>query len=117
MSGKRSYHAGFQAEEQVARLYQNAGAHLCARRWRGKSGEIDLVLRLGGQVIFVEVKQSRTHAQAAESLSSRQIHRICQSACEFLGHEPEGQNSACRFDLATVDETGRIEILENAFLA
>lgn len=117
MSGVRSYHAGRVAEDQVARRYERAGRSVCARRWRGRSGEIDLIARDGAQVIFIEVKQSKTHARAAESLSLAQVGRICRSATEFLAQEPDGLYTECRFDLALVDGTGQIEIVENAFTA
>ena len=117
MSGARSYHAGLSAEAQVAQLYERAGWPVCARRWRGSGGEIDLIARNGAEVIFIEVKQSRTHAQAAEHLTPRQMARIYASASEFLAGEPAGQNTDVRFDVALVDGVGRIEILENAFVA
>ncbi len=117
MSGARSYHAGFAAEEQVAQLYGGSGRTICERRWRGSAGEIDLIARDGDGVIFIEVKQSATHAQAAEHLTPRQMTRIYASASEFLAGEPFGQNTECRFDVALVDGAGRIEILENAFAA
>lgn len=117
MSGARSYHAGRVAEDQVARSYDRAGRRVCARRWRGQSGEIDLIARDGDRVIFIEVKHSKTFARAAESLSVAQMSRICRSATEFLAGEPAGLDTECRFDLALVDATGQIEILENAFAA
>lgn len=117
MSGARSYHAGFSAEEQVAQLYDRAGHTICARRWRGSAGEIDLIARDGAQVIFIEVKQSKTHARAAEHLSPRQIARIYGAASEFLAGEPAGQLTEVRFDVALVDAVGRIEVLENAYAA
>jgi putative endonuclease len=117
MSGLRSYHAGRVAEDQVAARYLRAGRTICARRWRGQSGEIDLIARDGAQVIFIEVKQARNFARAAESLSSRQMSRILSAASEFLADEPAGDLTDCRFDLALVDGQGRIEVLENAFAA
>ena len=117
MSGARSYHAGLAAETQVAQLYDRSGRRVAARRWRGLSGEIDLIVRDGAEVIFIEVKQSRTHAQAAEHLTERQMRRICGAAEEFLGGEPAGSLTPSRFDVALVDGMGRIEILENAFVA
>jgi len=117
MSGARSYHAGLAAEDQVARIYERSGRSVCARRWRGSVGEIDLIARDGAEVIFIEVKQSRTHAQAAEHLTRRQMDRIYASASEFLAGEPGGQNTDVRFDVALVDALGRIDILENAFAA
>jgi putative endonuclease len=113
----RAYHAGRAAEEQVALMYGRAGRPICARRWRGSGGEIDLIARDGAEVIFIEVKQSRTHAEAAEHLTPRQMARIYASASEFLAGEPLGQNTDVRFDVALVNAAGQIEILENAFAA
>lgn len=117
MSGAISYHAGLAAEDQVARLYTETGRDVCARRWRGSAGEIDLIARNGAEVIFIEVKQSSTHALAAEHLTPRQIARIYASASEFLAGEPNGQMTESRFDVALVNAAGQIEILENAFSA
>ena len=117
MSGAVSYHAGLCAEESVAQAYQRTGQQIVARRWRGSAGEIDVIARDGDQVIFIEVKKSRTHAAAAEHLSMRQMQRIWQTAAEFLGGEPRGQDTDARFDVALVDAVGQIEILQNAFAA
>ncbi|MEY4697019.1 MAG: hypothetical protein RIT14_1447 [Pseudomonadota bacterium] len=117
MSGLRSYHAGLAAEDQVARFYDRSGRAVCARRWRGSAGEIDLIARDGAEVIFIEVKQSRTHAMAADHLTEWQMRRIYGAASEFLAGEPRGQLTEVRFDLALVDAAGRIEIVENAYAA
>lgn len=98
-------------------MYVRSGRDICARRWRGSEGEIDLIARDGDGVIFIEVKQSRTHAEAAEHLTRRQMDRIYGAASEFLAGEPKGQLTEVRFDVALVDSVGRIEILENAFAA
>jgi putative endonuclease len=117
MSGARSYQAGLAAEAMVEQLYTRSGRQICARRWRGSSGEIDLIARDGAEVIFIEVKHSKTHAQAAERLGPRQMARIYGAASEFIGGEPAGQLTPVRFDVALVDGRGQIEILENAFAA
>lgn len=117
MSGARSHRAGLAAEQAVARLYDLSGRRICAHRWRGSGGEVDLIARDGAEVIFIEVKQSRTHAQAAEHLGPRQMARIYAAASEFLAGEPAGQLTPVRFDVALVDGQGRIEVLENAFAA
>lgn len=117
MSGSRSYHAGLAAEDQVAQMYARSGRAVCARRWRGSAGEIDIVARDGAEVIFIEVKQSSNHATAAEHLTPRQFRRIYGAASEFLAGEPAGQLTAVRFDVALVDAVGRIEVIENAWAA
>jgi len=117
MSGAKSYAAGLSAEAAVARVYERCGRPIAARRWRSDAGEIDLIARDGAEVIFIEVKQSRSHAEAALHLTDRQMARIYASASLFLADEPAGQDTAARFDVALVDGTGRIEIIENAFAA
>jgi putative endonuclease len=117
MSGLVSYHAGLAAEESVAQLYGRSGRAITARRWRGKSGEIDMIARDGETVIFIEVKQSRSHAEAALHLTPQQFARIYHAAEEFIADEPKGSLTDVRFDVALVDGAGRIEILENAYAA
>lgn len=115
--GAVSYHAGKAAEGAVERLYEGGGRQIVARRWRGQAGEIDLIARDGAEIIFIEVKHSGTHAQAAEHLRPRQMARIYATAAEFLDSEPAGQLTPARFDVALVDGQGLIEIVENAFAA
>ncbi|MFC2970132.1 YraN family protein [Acidimangrovimonas pyrenivorans] len=115
--GARAYQAGQAAEAAVERHYDRAGHPVAARRWRGAGGEIDLVLRDGEGLIFVEVKTSRDFARAAERVSPRQLARIQAAATEFMAREPAGQNTLARVDVALVDGAGRIDILENVMAA
>ncbi len=117
MKSQSNYHAGVAAEGSVARSYSRRGLRLAAERWRGRGGEIDLIFRDGDAVVFVEVKKSRTHEEAARRLRPRQIERIFNTASEFVAGEPNGQLTEMRFDVALVDQTGAIEVLENALMA
>jgi len=116
MTGSVGYHAGRVAEDIVALDYTRRNHGIAARRWRGKSGEIDLIARVGDTVVFIEVRKSRNFATAATRLGRRQMDRICASAGEFLAGEPKGQLTDVRFDLAMVDATGAIQVIENAFM-
>ena len=113
--GMTNYLAGHAAEASVARHYEDRGVSICARNWRGITGEIDLIGRDGDVVVFVEVKQSRTHDLAASHLSQAQIGRIFATVDEFVAGEPKGLLTDVRIDLALVDGQGRIDIVENAF--
>lgn len=113
--GLANYHAGHAAEASVARHYEDRGIVICARNWRGITGEIDLIGRQGDEVVFVEVKQSRSHDLAASHISQAQIGRIFATVDEFLAGEPKGLLTDVRIDLALVDGQGRIEVVENAF--
>lgn len=115
MSGATSYHAGLSAEHQVAAEYARLGYPQRDHRWRGRSGEIDLITQNGDGLIFVEVKKSRDFARAAQRVTRRQMHRIYASASEYLGQMPNGQDTCSRFDVALVNQSGEIQIVENAF--
>ena len=113
--GRTSYHSGVAAEDIVARDYRNRGRSIACRRWRGKSGEVDLIARNDDQVIFVEVKKSSSFDKAALMLGRRQMDRLCSAASEFLAGEPAGQMTDVRFDLALVNGRGEVRVIENAF--
>lgn len=114
-SGQMAYHSGLAAEAAVTRDYERRGFSLACERWRGQSGEIDLILRQGNCIVFVEVKKSQSFQQAALQLSRRQMKRIYLSASEFLAGEANGSLTDVRFDVALVDQTGDLRIVENAF--
>lgn len=109
------YHAGLSAEMRIAQDYERRGFVVARHRWRGDAGEIDLITRDKDGLVFVEVKKSRSFAQAAERLNRRQMARIYAAAEQFLADEPGGQLTNVRFDVALVDHAGRFEIIENAF--
>jgi putative endonuclease len=116
-AGSKAYHTGLAAEETVARQYDRSGSGIVARRWRGKSGEIDLIARDGDAVVFIEVKAAATHEQAAQRFGITQQRRIYCAAAEFLAAQPLGALTPARFDVALVDRMGQIEIMKNAFAA
>ena len=113
--GQMAYQSGRMAEMAVADRYLAAGYKLVAQRWRGKAGEIDVILKKDALLVFVEVKSSRDFARAAERISRRQMDRICMAACEYCGTLPTSQMTEMRMDAAFVDRFGRVEIIEAAF--
>ena len=115
LRGKTNYYAGRAAETRIEELYVSTGHRVLARRWRGRSGEIDLVVQKDDVVAFVEVKHAASLARAAESLRPAQTIRIARAAEEFLATQPNGNLTDCTFEAALVDGTGRCEIIENAF--
>lgn len=113
--GRASHFGGHAAEDIVQRHYQSLGAATRERRWRGRGGEIDLIFEQAGEMLFVEVKAAADFATAAARLGSGQIARLREAAEEYLSIQPEQSPGDCRFDVALVDATGRIEVIENAF--
>ena len=113
--GVAAHASGHAAERQVAECYARRGCEILERCWRSPAGEVDLILRDGEAVVFVEVKKSETHDIAAQRISRRQMDRICQAALLYTDRLPTGGLTELRFDAALVDADGRVQIVENAF--
>ncbi|MDA3857338.1 MAG: YraN family protein [Roseovarius sp.] len=113
--GQRAYLSGQAAEQSVIRAYAARGLSVLQSRWRGQGGEIDLILRDAEEYVFCEVKKAATLDLAIARLRPAQARRIVEAASEYLGQTPEGQLASVRFDLAAVDGSGAVEIIENAF--
>ncbi|SHL54822.1 putative endonuclease [Roseovarius marisflavi] len=113
--GQRAYLSGQAAEAGVIRAYAARGVAVLHSRWRGQGGEIDLILRDADDYVFCEVKKAATVDLAMARLRPAQARRIVEAAAQYLGQTPEGQLASVRFDLAAVDGSGAVEIVENAF--
>ena len=112
--GALAWHSGNAAEEATARYYESRGARIAARRWRGRAGEIDLILReRDGTVVFVEVRQRASAARggAAASVSSTKQRRIIFAARHYLMRLRTPP--PCRFDVVLVEDS--ITWLQAAF--
>ncbi len=111
--------AGRQAEELAARYLEQKGYQIVARRFRSRQGEIDLIARQQGVIVFVEVKYRRTTqwGRPALSVSAAKIRRIQQTALYYL-RQSRQSDVCCRFDVIELwQEQGRYKIhhYENAF--
>ena len=113
--GAAAWRSGAMAEDSAARAYEAKGGIVAKRRWRSPFGEVDLIVREGATVVVVEVKKARRLDDAAHRLSRRQMDRLCAAAGAFCEGEPRGALTDLRFDLALVDGTGRVQVIENAW--
>lgn len=115
--GRGAAHTGRAAEARVRRLYERLGARVLAERWRpGRDyggGEVDLIVRLDGVVVFVEVKARRTRAEAADAISPAQWRRLEAAALRFMMTLETGE-ADMRFDVALCGRDGTVEVIENA---
>lgn len=113
MSGLQSYELGRAAEDAAVAAYAKRGFRAVKTRWRSPAGEVDLIVRSGDALVFVEVKAARSHDVAAERISARQLGRIGRAAEVYAGDPENGHWSEIRIDAALVDAMGQVQILEN----
>ncbi|SDZ89535.1 YraN family protein [Rubrimonas cliftonensis] len=110
--GGRNHRAGLAGEDAAARFYESRGAEVLARRWRAPEGEIDLIVRDGGVIAFVEVKSGRG-ALRRDAIGPRQWARLEAAAVRYMLHAETG-DAPVRFDAAFVGPDGAVDVVENA---
>jgi putative endonuclease len=99
-----------------------AGLHLLARNLLCTAGEIDVVMREGAMLIFVEVRarRDRRFGGAAASVTRSKQLRLRRAAAVFLPHLSRhfygGLLPQCRFDVVAFDD-GQLQWLRDAFRA
>lgn len=107
---------GGQAEQLAAAYLDQQGLKLVTNNYQCRFGEIDLVMREGKTLVFVEVRL-RSNADfggAAMSITTSKQQRLARTAEYYLQQHGE---SACRFDaiLMSAMDMGNIEWIKNAF--
>ena len=111
---------GQRAEALALTHLERAGLVLLCRNARAGRGEIDLILRDGDTLVFVEVRARRGGAlvTAAESLSPHKCAKVRETAERLVANRPEWQGLYCRFDVVAVTARGthnHIDWLTDAF--
>jgi putative endonuclease len=89
---------GHRSETIAAWWLRLKGYRIIARRYRTAAGEIDLIVRRGRVLVFVEVKARADFRTATEAVSARQQHRIARAASQFLAARPDLAQLDQRFD-------------------
>lgn len=111
---------GKAAEIQACRYLIGQGLKLIVRNYRCRHGEIDLVMRDGRSLVFVEVRyrNNRRFAGGAETVDHRKQSRLAATALQYLQSHPTATAYPARFDVVAIDgETGgeRVEWIRDAF--
>ena len=106
---------GREAEERAARFLQDLGYKLLERSFRSRAGEIDLVVKDGSTLVFVEVKaRSRAGFGGPESAVTRaKKARFSKTAAVYL-QKNKIRPEAVRFDVIAILD-GRLTHLKDAF--
>jgi len=112
--------ARLSSRQAQGQLWERAAASYLRRHklapveenFRCKGGEIDLIMRDGATLVFVEVRQraSSTQGGAAASITPAKIRRLICAAQVYLLRFPI--TPPCRFDVVAIDGT-HIEWLQN----
>jgi putative endonuclease len=99
---RAAFRLGMSAEARAAFYLAAKGYRTLAKRWRSPVGELDLVVKRGKLIVFVEVKARPRLEEAAEAVLPRQRRRIVAAAEAWLAAHPEHAGYDMRFDAVLV---------------
>ena len=105
---------GRKAEDEALLRLLAAGLQLVERNYRSRYGEIDLIMRDGRTLVFVEVRLRASHAfgGAAASITPAKQRRILHAAQHYLSTLRQ-TDADCRIDCVLIDD-GAVTWLKNA---
>jgi putative endonuclease len=97
---------GSAAEDAACAFLLARGLVLLGRNVRYRFGELDLVMREGATIVFVEVRRRRASrfGDGAASVDFRKRRRLMLAARAWLAARRGLANAPCRFDVASVRE-------------
>lgn len=105
-------------KERLAGEYlARQGLRPVAINHRCRFGEIDLVMRDGNTLVFVEVRYraSSRFGTPAETVDARKQRRLTAAAADYLKCHPSVL--PCRFDVVAIGAQDQIQWLKDAFNA
>ena len=96
---------GFLAERQVKQYLCKQGLTWLESNYACRMGEIDLIMRDGACLVFVEVRARRSNAfgGAAASITTSKRRKLVRTASHFLLTHAALRDCATRFDVVCLD--------------
>jgi putative endonuclease len=113
---------GARIERAASAFLQRRGLAAIAANARYRDGELDLVMRDGETLVFVEVRHRRSagHGGGAASVDASKRRRLVRAAQRFLLEHPQFAERPCRFDVVEAagdPDAPRLNWLRDAFRA
>ena len=114
--GQNKRMEGSRYEQLAARYLEQKGMDVLELNYRCRTGEIDIIARDGGYLVFVEVKYRRDDKMGnpKEAVNRKKQKKISMTASYYLMRECGRMDIPCRFDVAAVLGE-QIEVVKNAF--
>ncbi len=117
---KNTMPLGRRGEELAARHLAQQGYRILARNYRRRFGEIDIIARHRGQLVFIEVKTrlSTRYGSPFAAVDRRKQHQLVRVATDYIARH-HLEDEVARFDVVAVtrdrDGRTRVDVLEDAF--
>lgn len=95
---------GTAGEGHARRYFEAKGWHFIAANWRWRGGELDLIMRDGDELVFIEVKtrHGERAGRAEEAISPAQARRLLAAATAFIAEYPVWAEAIWRIDILAI---------------
>ena len=106
---------GDRGEEQAAAYLEQSGCIILKRNHCIRGGEVDIIFKDGGTIVFCEVK-TRTQSRfgtPAEAVTAVKQRRICRAALDYA-YQKKCIDQSIRFDIIEV-MSDKINHIKGAF--
>ena len=92
---------GERVEDAALAFLLQQGVLLVERNVSARGGELDLVMRQGDTLVFVEVRHRATHVfgGGSASVDARKRAKLVLAASAYLARHPALADAPCRFDV------------------
>lgn len=106
---------GQEAERIACAYLERQGLALVQANYHCRYGEIDLIMREGDDLVFVEVRMrsDAAYGGALESVGPGKRRKLTRTALHYL--QRNGPNVNARFDVVAIEAASTINWIRNAF--
>ena len=102
-------------EQVAADFLMKQGYEILEMNYRIRQGEIDIIAREGGYIVFVEVKyRAKGEADALSAVDYRKQRKISRVALTYITRHRLSQYTPYRFDVIAVTDEG-CNLIKNAY--
>lgn len=111
--------AGLEAEKLAATYLMNHGLKIVAQNYHCRFGEIDLIMKDGKTLVFVEIRlrSNNKFGSAAASITPQKQQKFILTAQHYLQEYSRQGDCLCCFDVILMDkaDANHIDWVRNAF--
>lgn len=107
---------GIAGELRAREFLEAQGLRCIVAGWRCRLGELDLVMRDGEVLVFIEVRArgADNPVSAIESIDAGKQRRFARAARAWLSQNPHAADLPARFDIVAIDGSD-LQWLRDAF--
>ena len=113
---KNNRKTGAECEQKAARFLESRGYEIVDKNYYCPHGEIDIIAKEAGDIVFVEVKYRKNFIYGGPecAVNFKKRKHMIESAMGYMAQKYESVDISCRFDVVAITGS-EIHLIKNAF--